>query len=204
MPPRLTRKGEETRRRIVEGAASLMRERGPDVSLDDVRAVTATSKSQLFHYFPDGRVSLLEEAARHEAEQVLADQRPALDDLGDWPTWEAWREQVIARYVAQGRRCPLRALLGRLTPEDHDEIVADLFERWQRALAAGVRRMQDAGRMSADLTPEEAAAALLAAVQGGVVILLATGDAAHLRLALDLVLDRLRPAAQVAAQVEVK
>ncbi|ROO84805.1 TetR family transcriptional regulator [Actinocorallia herbida] len=193
MPPRLTRKGEETRRRIVEGAVSLMRERGPDVSLDDVRAATATSKSQLFHYFPDGRVQLLEEAARHEAEQVLADQRPALDDLGDWPSWEDWRDQVVARYEAQGRHCPLRALMSRLSAQEHDEIVADLFARWQESLASGVTRMQAAGRMATGLTPAEAAAALLAAVQGGVVILLATGDSVHLRLALSVVLDRLRP-----------
>ncbi len=50
----LTAKGTATRARIVEGAAQLIRERGvANVSLDDIRAVTSTSKSQLFHYFPD-------------------------------------------------------------------------------------------------------------------------------------------------------
>src|SRR5450756_215173 len=73
----LTKKGAATRERIVSGAAELVRERGAEnVGLDDVRAVTATSKSQLFHYFPDGRAALLRAVASHEADAVIADQQP--------------------------------------------------------------------------------------------------------------------------------
>ena len=46
----LTAKGEATRARIVEAAADLILARGVgSTSLDDIRAGTATSKSQLFH-----------------------------------------------------------------------------------------------------------------------------------------------------------
>ena len=56
MSPKLTPKGAATRQRIIEGAAAEIRERGVAVTtLDDVRARTGTSKSQLFHYFPDGK-----------------------------------------------------------------------------------------------------------------------------------------------------
>ena len=109
----LTPKGAATRQRIVQGAAVLMRERGPaTVGLDDIRAVTATSKSQLFHYFPAGKADLLLAVARHEADQVLADQQPMLGDLTTWPKWEAWRERVIDRYATQRQKCPLSALTG--------------------------------------------------------------------------------------------
>src|SRR5260370_28430622 len=87
----LTSKGTATRQRIVEGAAALIRDRGAaNVSLDDIRAATSTSKSQLFHYFPDGKADLLLAVAEYEAEQILAEQQPMLGDLTTWPQWEAW------------------------------------------------------------------------------------------------------------------
>ncbi|MGK4578625.1 TetR family transcriptional regulator [Kitasatospora sp. HPMI-4] len=79
------------------GTAHLTREKGAaDTTLDDVRAATATSKSQLFHYFPDGRSDLLPAVAEYEAGQVLESQQPYLRDLSTgsrgrgggrpWPT----------------------------------------------------------------------------------------------------------------------
>jgi AcrR family transcriptional regulator len=54
MPGTLTAKGLATRQRIIDGAAAEIREHGiAATTLDDVRARTGTSKSQLFHYFPD-------------------------------------------------------------------------------------------------------------------------------------------------------
>ena len=50
---------------------------------------TATSKSQLFHYFPNGREDLLHAVARHEADQVLAAQQPYLADLTSGRKWQA-------------------------------------------------------------------------------------------------------------------
>ena len=57
---RLTPKGRATRQRIVDGAAAEIRIRGAvATTLEDVMAHTATSKSQLFHYFPGGKDQLL-------------------------------------------------------------------------------------------------------------------------------------------------
>lgn len=192
----LTAKGRATRQRIVEGAAAEMRRVGAaNVSLDDVRAVTSTSKSQLFHYFPGGRDDLLVAVARHESDRVLADQQPYLDDLTSWKAWRAWRDAVVERYRAQGRACPLSVLVGQVgrdTPAGR-AIVVDLYRDWQGKLAAGVRHMQAVGKMPADVDPDETAAALLAAIQGGVVIMLVTGEVTHLSAALDLTIDSLRP-----------
>lgn len=78
----LTRKGAASRQRIIEGAAAEIRDRGVALTtLDDIRARTHTSKSQLFHYFPGGKEQLLLAVAEHEAEQVLADQQPHLGAL---------------------------------------------------------------------------------------------------------------------------
>ena len=195
----LTRKGTATRQRIVEGAAAEIRERGAiATTLDHVRARTGTSKSQLFHYFPGGKEELLLAVARHEADRVLSDQQPYLGELTSWPAWLAWRDSVVARYLGQGRRCPLNVLvsqLGRNTP-GAQAVVTELMNQWQAEITAGVRHMQHAGEIDPQLDADRAAAALLAGIQGGVLLMLSTGSVSHLEAALDVGIDNLRRSGQ--------
>ncbi|MEU6114349.1 TetR/AcrR family transcriptional regulator [Streptomyces sp. NPDC047117] len=201
MPGQLTAKGMATRNRVVEGAAAVLRENGvASVTLDDIMARTRTSKGQLFHYFPAGKEELLVAVAQFEADQVLEDQQPYLDCLDSWEAWEQWRDVVIERYEALGDECPLGALflqVGRSTPGAR-AIVIELMRRWQASLAAGIRALQSAGLLPAELDVDARAAALLAAVQGGVSILLSTGQSAHLRAALDQGIADLRRAGSAA------
>jgi hypothetical protein len=74
--------------------------------------------------------------------------------------------------------------------------VVELMHSWQEDLASGIRALQDAGQLPADLDVEARSAALLAAIQGGVAILQATGQAYHLRVALDEGIAGLRRAAR--------
>ncbi len=193
----LTRKGAATRQRVLEGAAAHIREYGvAATTLDDVLAVTATSKSQLFHYFPGGREELLLAVARFEADRVLEDQRPQLGDLTSWPGWRLWRDKVVERYRNQGPRCPLGSVVAQLdggTP-GAQAVVTELMRRWQAEIAAGVRHMQEAGEIDPGLDPDRAAAALLAGIQGGVLIHMSTGQTAHLEAALDMGIAYLRTA----------
>lgn len=195
MERELTPRGAATRARIVDGAATLIRDRGiAAVSMDDIRAATSTSKSQLFHYFPDGRLELLGAVAQHEADQVLEDQRPEIDDLSSWESWQAWQRVVIERYRRQGEHCPMTALtseLGKSSPEAR-AIVRTLLEHWQRLLADGVRALQAAGEAAPELDADDAAAIILTAIQGGVLMLMNTGGIAHLEHALDAATARLR------------
>jgi AcrR family transcriptional regulator len=190
----LTPKGEATRQRIVVAAAAEIREFGVTATLDDIRARARASKSQLFHYFPDGREQLLLAVARYEADRVLADQQPELGDLSSSAAWLAWRDTVLARYREQGQQCPLNALvtqLGRMTP-GAQAVVAELMSQWQARIAAGVARMQAAGEVAPELDPGRTAAAILAGIQGGVVMLMSTGDLMPLEAALDLGIEHLR------------
>lgn len=193
--PLLTRKGAATRQRILEGAAAHIREHGvPATTLDDVLAKTATSKSQLFHYFPGGREELLLAVARFEADRVLADQQPQLGELTSWPAWQSWRDKVVDRYRRQGRLCPLNSVtsqLGTRTP-GAQAVVTGLMHRWQAEIATGVRHMQSIGEIDPALDPDRAAAALLAGIQGGVLIQMSTGEVSHLEAALDMGLAYLR------------
>ncbi|MGW4959182.1 TetR/AcrR family transcriptional regulator [Nonomuraea sp. NPDC004186] len=193
--PTLTRKGAATRQRILEGAAAHIREFGvAATTLDDVLAATATSKSQLFHYFPGGREELLLAVARLEAGRVLENQQPALGELTSWTAWQRWRDTVVDHYRSQGRRCPLNSVtsqLGNRTPAAQ-AVVIELMRRWQAEIATGVRHMQDAGEIDPGLDPDHAAAALLAGIQGGVLIQMSTGEVTHLEAALDMGIAHLR------------
>lgn len=191
----LTPKGLATRNRIVGGAADEIREHGlSTVTLDDVLARTGTSKSQLFHYFPDGKDQLLLAVAQHEADRVLSDQEPWLSSLTSWSAWQSWRDAVVDRYRRQGQQCPLGGLIfqvGRNTP-GAQAVTAGLLGRWRAQIATGIRDMQGQGQIAAGVDADRSAAALLAGIQGGVLVLLSSGELSHLEAALDVAIEHLR------------
>ena len=93
----------------MAAAAAEIRERGVCVvTLDDVGRRSRTGKSQLFHYFPDGKEQLLLAVAEREADQVLQDQQPHLGQLTSWDAWREWRDVVVEKYRRQGRELPAR------------------------------------------------------------------------------------------------
>jgi AcrR family transcriptional regulator len=194
--PRLTAKGAATRERIVRAAADLVLERGAEgTSLDDIRAATATSKSQLFHYFPDGKGELVSAIGALQAQRMLEAQQPFLDHLDTWASWEGWRDAVVAHYAAQPHwGCPIGALtaeLIRTEPDRAPEAVAHM-DRWRQYLEAGTARMIQTGLLRADANPRELSVAIFAALQGGLALIATAQSIEPLRTALDGALTVLR------------
>ncbi|MFK3669399.1 TetR/AcrR family transcriptional regulator [Leifsonia aquatica] len=189
-----TAKGNETRTRIIEGAARVLRDRDfAPLTLDDIRAATSTSKSQLFHYFPEGKDELLLEVMRREAQRVLDDQEPEIGRLDSWASWNNWRDVVIERYRQQGVRCPLNSLMSQLGSTPGAAAVTNaLLERWGGLLAEGISVMQARGEMRSDRTPHHLAAGVIAGIQGGVVVMWSTSTTEHLEASLDLLMTALR------------
>jgi AcrR family transcriptional regulator len=191
---KLTPKGQATRQRIIDGAAAEIRVNGAvATTLDDVMARTGTSKSQLFHYFPRGKDQLLLAVAEQEAARVLSDQQPQLSRLTSWAAWQRWRDVVVERYRRQGQQCPLSTVMSELgrTP-GAQAVTATLLEQWRREIQAGVVAMQRQGKIAETVDPARAAAALLAGIQGGVSVLMNTGDLSYLEAALDVGIAALR------------
>lgn len=193
----LTAKGQATRLRIIEGAAAEIRANGVEtLTLNDVLARTHTSKSQLFHYFPGGKEDLLMAVAEQEAMLVLSDQQPFLGELTSWAAWQRWRDVVVERYRRQGQHCPLSLLMseiGRTTP-GAQAVTAALMRQWHSEIATGIREMQRQRKIAEQVEADVAARALLAGVQGGVSVLLATGELSYLEDALDVGIAALRAA----------
>jgi AcrR family transcriptional regulator len=200
-PTKLTPKGAATRARIVAAAADLILARGVGgTSLDDIRAGTATSKSQLFHYFPGGKSELVSAIASFQSERVLDAQRPFLDTLDTWEAWEGWRDAVVAHYGSQAHwGCPIGALTAELIGNEPARAaeLAEHMNRWRGYLEAGLRRMRTSGLVRDDADPETLALSVFAALHGGLLLTQMMQSVEPLEAALDGALAALRAAAPV-------
>jgi hypothetical protein len=85
----------------------------------------------------------------------------------------------------------LMSEIGRTSP-GAQAVTAALMRQWHDAIAAGVREMQGQRKIAPNIDADRAASALLAGIQGGVGIMLATGDLGYLEAALDLGIESLR------------
>ena len=172
--PRLTARGQQTRQRIVEATAHRILAAGiSGTSLDDVRAETLTSKSQLFHYFPGGKAELVRAVALWEAGQLMAAQEPEIGDLSTWESWQRWRQGLADYYFGLGRwACPIGSLAAQaaMTDPELERVIKQGMAEWREMLAAGIRRMRDAGLMASTVDPTRLASSILAAIQGGLLL----------------------------------
>ena len=199
--PRLTSRGAATRERIVTSAASLIYERGVlGTSLDDIMAASATSKSQLYHYFAD-KEALVVEVIRRQLELIVASQETELRGIHSWAGLRRWRDHLVAGVGATGGigGCPLGSLVGELADRSDAgrEAIAACFAEWEGYLADGFARMRADGQLSRRADPAELALTVMTALQGGLLLAQASRDPRPLELALDMAIahvQRYRPA----------
>ncbi len=191
--PRLTRKGKETRDRIVNSAAGLIFERGvAGTSLEDVKEAAGVSSSQLYHYFAD-KQALVHAVIAHQSAAVIAAQEPLLGKLDSLDALRAWRDQAVSieRQLQCKGGCPIGTLAGELAesdPEARADIAAG-FARWEEQIAQGIEAMHARGELPAKVDPDRLALALLAAHQGGLVLTQVRRDPAPLEAALDAMIE---------------
>jgi TetR/AcrR family transcriptional regulator, transcriptional repressor for nem operon len=190
---RLTRKGEQTRERIVGAAAGLIFERGvAGTSLEDVKRAAGVSSSQLYHYFAD-KQALVRAVIAHQSEAVVAAQEPLLGKLDSLDALRAWRDQAVAIEIQLQCRggCPIGTLAGELAeadPEAREDIAAG-FARWEEALGEGIRAMHGRGELPAEVDPDRLALALLAAHQGGLILTQVRREVTPLEASLDAMIE---------------
>jgi TetR/AcrR family transcriptional repressor of nem operon len=190
-PRRLTRKGRQTRQRIVSAAADLIFEQGvAHTTIEDVRAAADVSSSQLYHYFDD-KPALVRAVIEHQADTIVGGQETF--DLSNLDGLRAWRDWVIEHQQALNCSggCPIGSLGSELAETDPEARaqVADGFKRWEAAIQSGLREMHARGRLTPDTDPDALALALLAALQGGLLLTQIERDTKPLEAALDAMLE---------------
>ena len=191
-----TPKGRETRQRIIDTATDLIFEQGvAEVSLDDVRAATRTSKSQLYHYFDD-KGHLVRTVIECQRERVLDNHRPTFESLANFEDLERWRDIIVARQEARSCRggCPLATLASGLVDVDDDARVqlVDAFSSWRELITVGLARMVENGVLRDDADRDALATSLLASLQGGLLLSEVEHDTTCLEIALDAALAHVR------------
>jgi TetR/AcrR family transcriptional repressor of nem operon len=187
----LTRKGQETRQRIVDAAAGLIFRQGvAHTTIEDVRAAADVSSSQLYHYFED-KPALVRAVVDHQADTMVGGQE--MFDFSTLDGLRAWRDFLVEHQDEHDciGGCPIGSLGGQLaeTEPDARAHVAEGFKRWEATLQSGLREMQTRGELPPDTDPDTLALALLAALQGGLLLTQVKRDTKPLEAALDAMIE---------------
>lgn len=164
-------------------------------SLDDVMAATATSKSQLYHYFAN-KDALIREVITTQLGRVIAAQEPDLREVSSWEGLQRWCDQLVAATRArQGvGGCPLGSLVGELAERSDSarQVLAQCFAEWESYLSMGFAAMRDNGELTAEADPAELALTMMSALQGGLLMAQTMRSARPVELALNMALGHLR------------
>ncbi|HZX07101.1 TetR/AcrR family transcriptional regulator [Kribbella sp.] len=195
-PRRLTSRGLATRARIVDAAADLMYVRGVNATtLDEVRAASGTSKSQLYQHFAD-KDQLVRAVVALRAGQVLEREQGYLERLRSFRGLLRWRDALVQRNALQNGAygCALGSMASELSDQDDEArtTLAETFAAWTGLIAAGLRRMQISGALAEAADPDKLAVGLMAALQGGYLLAETQQDIAPMETALDMALDHIR------------
>ncbi|MCV7214622.1 TetR/AcrR family transcriptional regulator [Mycobacterium crocinum] len=192
---RLTRKGRQTRDRIVAVAAGLMQERGvARTTIEDIQAAAGVSSSQLYHYFAD-KGALVAAVIELQGQRVLDVQHLGLDRVNCVDDLWRWRDLVMGIRTAQNcvGGCPLGSLAADLSETDAlaRAQLGRWFAEWERILRTGLAAMASAGQFVDGTDTDRLALALLAATQGGLLLSQVHRDTAALAAAMDTVIAQI-------------
>ena len=201
--PRFTRKGRETRARIVDVATKLMFEHGvAGTSIDEVRNAAAVSGSQISHYFHDKRdLTRTVIGARRDDVQEYHRQ-PRMGALDSLEALQAWADANVADINTVYRQggCIYGSLAGELVEADaeiHGDLAAG-YDQWLELFRDGIAEMRRRGDLRPDTDPRHLAVSLVAAHQGGALLTYITDSPEPLRAAMNAAVEYVRSFAPTA------
>ncbi|WP_408057548.1 TetR/AcrR family transcriptional regulator [Streptomyces chiangmaiensis] len=184
-----------TRSRIVQAAAELFHVKGVNaVTLDDVRAASGTSKSQLYHHFAD-KDELVRAVIAFQTEAILTRDRQYLERMNSFRALQRWTDTIINLNAIQDGAygCPLGTIASARAGTDSGAraMLEASFVEWVGVIAAGLRRMKENGSLQADADPDRLAVSLMAALQGGYLLAQTARDTTPMRIAIQMALDHI-------------
>jgi len=193
---RLTKKGQQTRDRIIAAAADLVFERGvAGTSVEDVQNAAKVSASQLYHYFKD-KQELVLAVIVYQTERVLNAQKPLLSHVDSMEALRTWRDAIVQLQIERKFQggCPIGSLGNELAdtePKARVELAAG-FLQWEESIRRGLRAMYESGELRSDANPDALALALLTALQGGLLLTKVRKETCALEVGLDAMLAHIQ------------
>jgi AcrR family transcriptional regulator len=165
------------------------------MTLDEVTAVSGSSKSQLYHHFAD-KESLVHAVIASRAVTLLEREEQYLRRTDSLQGLERWRRAVLQRVSLHNGAfgCTLGSLSSELA--DQDEIarvaLAQHFSTWETILQSALERIQNKGALKPAADPAALATALMAALQGGYLLAQMAHDPKPMRVALDMAFEHIQ------------
>ena len=192
---RRTARGLQTRTRIIDSAQQLFYIRGVHATtLDDIRAASKTSKSQLYNHFPD-KLALIHAVIDATSQFVLDREEQRLRGVRTLAGLRRWRDALVQASALQDGSygCALGGMSIELSDIDEQSRTAlsETFQAWERLLVDTLTRLQVLGVLSAEASPADLGTGLLAALQGGYVLAQSAHSSKPMGIALDMALDHL-------------
>lgn len=115
----LSKKGQETRQKLLETAFELFHEKGIDAtSVDDILAHSGAGKSQFYHYF-DGKQGIVHELLVH-ANEVIKSGQTHFKPIDSWEDFREWLDNSMKEMDAKGctRSCPIGQIASQISEDD--------------------------------------------------------------------------------------
>jgi AcrR family transcriptional regulator len=168
---------------LLVAATEAFTEDGPDVALETIAARAGVGIGTLYRHFPN-RNALVEEAYRHEVEQLCEAAPTLLASMTPDRALYAWMER-FARYIATKRGMG-EALRSAVASD------STLFSRTREQITSALRQLIDAGvadgSLRGDVDPED----LMRAMGAVWHLPMGPGWHEHVRRLLNLLVDGLR------------
>jgi AcrR family transcriptional regulator len=150
---------------------------------------SATSKSQLYHYFAD-KDALMRAVIEFQTRRVTGGESSRPEAIDSLDGLRRWRDAAVSmNRAARGvGGCPLGSLVSQLgdRSESARALLAHGFELWELHFRQGLSAMRDRGELKAEADPAELATAVIAALQGGLLLAQTARASRPLELALDM------------------
>jgi TetR/AcrR family transcriptional repressor of lmrAB and yxaGH operons len=159
----------DSRQRMIETAALVMRERGVEAtSFSEVITRSGAPRGSIYHHFPGGKAQLIEEATRYAGEFTASGLAVALaqeDSVAAIHAFTAMWSRILRRSdFAAG--CPVVAasLEGEGIPGAR-AAAATAFEHWEKMLTEGLAQHVGSSEQARSL-----ATLVIASIEGAVVV----------------------------------
>jgi AcrR family transcriptional regulator len=169
-----SRRGEQTRMRIIRAAADLFHQKGARAtSPDEIIEASRTGKGQFYHYFKN-KEGLVHEVLQAYVDEIKTGTSQIDYEISSWRDLEKWflAHLKLQQKYHMTRGCPYGTLGSEVSADDEliRQDVSLIFELVRRRLATFFIEEKAKGRLRARANTERMAHFCVAAVQGAMLM----------------------------------
>src|SRR5215471_5788466 len=169
-----SKRGAETRLRIIRAAADLFHKQGAGAtSPDQVIEASGTGKGQFYHYFKS-KEGLVHEVLQTYLDDIAKGTAPLSYEINSWEDLERWffSNIELQKRFNMTRGCPFGTIGNEVT--ENDELIRQdlslIFEAVKNKLAAFFVKEKANGRLSTEASEERMADFCVAVIQGAMLM----------------------------------